>query len=112
MNLEQAFSVISGASRSFQPQASHGSSLDMLDNAPIITCQHRAFTVEGYSRAAVQSYWRIPELRLCFDLGAHHWDFMGTSTVAITHSHLDDIAALPFYVARRLMMKIEPLIIY
>ncbi len=112
MNLEQAFSVISGASRSFQPQASHGSSLDMLDNAPIITYQHRALTVEGYSRAAVQSYWRIPELRLCFDLGAHPWDFMGTSTVAITHSHLDHIAALPVYVARRRMMKMEPPTIY
>ncbi len=84
----------------------------MLDNAPIITCQHRALTVEGYSRAAVQSYWRIPELRLCFDLGAHPWDFMGTSTVAITHSHLDHIAALPVYVARRRMMKMEPPTIY
>ncbi len=84
----------------------------MLDNAPIITCQHRALTVEGYSRAAVQSYWRIPELRMCFDLGAHPWDFMGTSTIAITHTHLDHIAALPVYVARRRMMKMEPPTIY
>jgi len=84
----------------------------MLDNAPVITCQHRALTIEGYSRAAVQSYWRIPELRISFDLGAHPWDFMGTSTVAITHTHLDHIAALPVYVARRRMMKMEPPTIY
>jgi ribonuclease Z len=84
----------------------------MLDNAPVITCQHRALTIEGYSRAAVQSYWRIPELRIAFDLGAHPWDFMGTSTVAITHTHLDHIAALPVYIARRRMMKMEPPTIY
>lgn len=84
----------------------------MLDNAPVITCQHRNLTIEGYSRAAVQSYWRIPELRLCFDLGAHPWDFMGTSSIAITHTHLDHIAALPVYVARRRMMKMDPPTIY
>jgi ribonuclease Z len=84
----------------------------MLDNAPVIACQHRNLTIEGYSRAAVQSYWRIPELRICFDLGAHPWDFMGTSTIAVTHTHLDHIAALPVYVARRRMMKMEPPTIY
>lgn len=84
----------------------------MLDNAPFLTHQHRALTIEGYSRAAVQSYWRIPELRLGFDLGAQPWDFMGTSTWAITHGHLDHIAALPVYIARRRMMKMEPPQIY
>ncbi len=84
----------------------------MLDNAPFLTHQHRNLTIEGYSRAAVQSYWRIPELRIGFDLGAQPWDFMGTSTWAITHGHLDHIAALPVYVARRRMMKMEPPQIY
>jgi ribonuclease Z len=89
-----------------------GNSCTMLDNAPLITHTHKSLTIEGYSRAAVQSYWRIPELRLGFDLGAHPWDFMGTSTIAITHTHLDHIAALPVYVARRRMMKMEPPTIY
>ncbi|MEZ6138429.1 MAG: MBL fold metallo-hydrolase [Pirellulaceae bacterium] len=84
----------------------------MLDNAPFLTHQHRALTIEGYSRAAVQSYWRIPEMRIGFDLGAQPWDFMGTATWAITHSHLDHIAALPVYIARRRMMKMEPPTIY
>jgi ribonuclease Z len=84
----------------------------MLDNAPFISHQHRALTIEGYSRAAVQSYWRIPELRIGFDLGAQPWDFMGTSVWAITHGHLDHIAALPVYIARRRMMKMEPPQIY
>lgn len=84
----------------------------MLDNAPFLTHKHRNLTVEGYSRAAVQTYWRIPEMRIGFDLGGHPWDFMGTATWAITHSHLDHIAALPVYVARRRMMKMDPPTIY
>lgn len=84
----------------------------MVDNAPFLTCQYAGLTVEGYSRAAVQSYWRIPELKIGFDLGAQPWDFMGTPTWLITHTHLDHIAALPVYVARRRMMRMEPPTIY
>ena len=83
-----------------------------VDNAPIISHQHAGLTIEGYSRAAVQSYWRVPELKLGFDLGAQPWDFMGTPTWFISHAHLDHIAALPVYVARRRMMKMEPPTIY
>src|SRR5438105_10494840 len=84
----------------------------MVDNAPILTHQHAGLTVEGYSRAAVQTYWRIPELKIGFDLGAQPWDFMGTPTWMVSHTHLDHIAALPVYVARRRMMKMEPPVIY
>jgi ribonuclease Z len=84
----------------------------MVDNAPFLKHQHDGLTVEGYSRAAVQSYWRIPELKIGFDLGAQPWDFMGTPTWLLTHTHLDHIAALPVYIARRRMMKMEPPQIY
>jgi len=84
----------------------------MVDNAPFLTHQHDGLTVEGYSRAAVQSYWRIPELKIGFDLGAQPWDFMGTPTWLLTHTHLDHMAALPVYIARRRMMKMEPPQIY
>jgi ribonuclease Z len=80
----------------------------MLENLPVKTLVHKALTVEGYSRAAVQSYWRIPELKLGFDMGGSPWSFMGTQTFFITHPHLDHMAALPAYVARRRMMKMEP----
>jgi len=83
-----------------------------VDNAPILSTQHAGLTIEGYSRAAVQSYWRIPELKLGFDLGAQPWDFMGTPTWFVSHVHLDHIAALPVYVARRRMMRMEPPEIY
>lgn len=84
----------------------------MLDNAPFLSQTHDSLTIEGYSRAAVQTYWRIQELKLGFDLGGQPWDFMGTATWAITHGHLDHVAALPVYVARRRMMKMDAPKIY
>jgi ribonuclease Z len=84
----------------------------MVENAPILSCRHGGLTIEGYSRAAVQSYWRIPELKIGFDLGAQPWDFMGTPTWFLSHTHLDHIAALPVYVARRRMMRMGPPTLY
>ena len=84
----------------------------MIVNAPFLTHHHAGLTIEGYSRAAVQSYWRVPELKIGFDLGGQPWDFMGTPTWLVTHTHLDHVAALPVYVARRRMMKMEPPVIY
>ena len=83
-----------------------------VDNAPYYSLTHAGLTVEGWSRAAVQSYWRVPELKIGFDLGAQPWDFMGTPTWFISHTHLDHVAALPVYVARRRMMKMEPPTVY
>jgi ribonuclease Z len=84
----------------------------MVENLPVKTIAHKALTIEGYSRAAVQSYWRIPELKLGFDMGGSPWSFMGTQTYFISHAHLDHMAALPVFVARRRMMKMEPPTVY
>jgi ribonuclease Z len=84
----------------------------MVHNAPVKRLSHDCFTIEGYSRAAVQTYWRIPEFKVGFDLGAQPWDFMGTGTWFVSHTHLDHIAALPVFVARRRMMKMSPPVIY
>jgi ribonuclease Z len=51
-------------------------------------------------------------LKLGFDMGAQPWSFMSTPTWFVTHTHLDHIAALPVFVARRRMMKMEPPTIY
>jgi len=83
-----------------------------VDNAPVRTLVHKGLSIEGYSRAAVQTYWRVPELKLGFDLGAQPWSFMATPNWFISHAHLDHLAALPVYVARRRMMKMEPPTIY
>lgn len=83
-----------------------------VENAPYSSHVHGGLTIEGWSRAAVQSCWRVPELKVGFDLGAQPWDFMGTPTYLVSHTHLDHVAALPVYVARRRMMKMEPPTIY
>src|SRR5262245_9307947 len=83
-----------------------------VDNAPYQSLLHGGLTIEGYSRAAVQSYWRVPELKVGFDLGAQPWDFMGTPNWFVSHTHLDHVAALPVYVARRRMMKMDPPTVY
>lgn len=83
-----------------------------MKNLPVKSLIHDGLTIEGFSRAAVQSYWRVPELKLGFDLGAHPWEFMGTPNWFVTHCHLDHIVALPVYVARRRMMKMSPPNIY
>ncbi|HID22364.1 MAG TPA: metal-dependent hydrolase, partial [Planctomycetaceae bacterium] len=41
----------------------------MIENLPLKTLQHKGLTLEGYSRAAVQTYWRVRELKLGFDFG-------------------------------------------
>ena len=84
----------------------------MINNMPVKTLVHKELTIEGYSRAAVQTYWRLPELKIGFDLGGQPWSFMGTPTWFVSHSHLDHLVALPVYVARRRMMKMEPPVIY
>lgn len=80
----------------------------MHSNIPFKSHQHENLTIEGYSRAAVQTFWCIPELKLGFDLGAHPWNAMGIPNWALSHCHLDHLAALPSYVARRRMMKMTP----
>ena len=84
----------------------------MVENIPCLKHSHGGLTIEGYSRAAVQTCWRVNELKLLFDVGVQPWDFMGTPNLFISHAHLDHIAALPAYVSRRRMMKMDPPVIY
>jgi ribonuclease Z len=84
----------------------------MIENLPVKTLSFKGLTIEGYSRAAVQSYFRIQELKLGFELGGSPWSFTGTPTFFVTHSHLDHLASIPVFVARRRMMKMEPPTIY
>ena len=81
-------------------------------NIPLIEHTHGGMTIQGYSRAAVQTCWRINELKVLFDCGVCPWDFVGTPTMFISHAHLDHIAGLCAYVSRRRMMKMDPPVIY
>jgi ribonuclease Z len=83
-----------------------------VENAPVLSMKYGNITIEGYSRAAVQTYWRVPEWKIGFDLGLQPWSFMSTPNWFVSHGHLDHIAALPALVTRRRMMKMEPPTIY
>ncbi|HKB04269.1 MAG TPA: MBL fold metallo-hydrolase [Gemmataceae bacterium] len=83
-----------------------------IENAPYLSWTHGGLTVEGWSRAGIQSYWRVPELRVGFDLGAVPWDFTPTGTWFVTHAHLDHLLALPALLARRWMLKYPPTTVY
>jgi len=83
-----------------------------IDNAPYLSHRHSGLTVEGWSRAGIQSYWRIPELRVGFDLGAIPWDWTATPTWFLSHGHLDHAMALPGLLARRTMLKFPPPVIH
>ena len=89
-----------------EPQLRH------FHDQPVRQLTFNGMTVEGFSRAAMQTYWRIPELKIGFDLGAQPWAFMGTPRWFVSHTHMDHILTLPAYVARRRMMKMEPPTIY
>lgn len=84
----------------------------MIPDQTYKSVSYENITVEGFSRAAVQTYWRIPEFKLGFDLGAQPWSFMGTPNWFISHTHMDHLLALPAYVARRRMMLMSPPTIY
>lgn len=83
-----------------------------VENAPVRQHRHGELTIEGYSRAAVQTYWRVPELKIGFDFGLQPWSFMTTATWAVSHTHMDHVAALPIYVARRRLMHMPEPTIY
>ena len=70
-----------------------------------------------------RSRWRDTLGRPCRPIGefrssssvltsAQPWAFMGTPTWMVSHTHIDHIIALPVYVVRRRMMKMEPPTIY
>ena len=85
----------------------------MIDNAPYQSLRHSGITIEGYSRAMVQSVWRVPEWDVGFDVGAVPWNFIATPTWFVTHGHLDHLAGLPSLISRRTIMELpRPTVIY
>lgn len=83
-----------------------------IDNARYGSLAMGGLTLQGYSRAGIQNYWRIPELRIGFDLALLPWSFTETSPWFLTHAHLDHFPALPTLIARRKMMGLTPPTVY
>ncbi len=70
------------------------------------------FTLEGRSRAGHETYFRIRELGLGFDIGRCPDMLVSTPHVFITHAHLDHAAGIPFYAGQRHLQQLDGGTIY
>jgi len=70
------------------------------------------FTVEGVSRAGVETWYRIKEFGVVLDIGRCPDPLVGTSHVFISHAHLDHSLGIPFYAAQRKLNGLEPGVVY
>ena len=57
--------------------------------------------VIGYSVAGEETVVQIPELNVCFDIGRAPYFSLTSDIVCITHSHMDHLAGLAYYLSQR-----------
>lgn len=65
------------------------------------------FTLEGRSRAGHETWFRIRDLGIAFDLGRCPDAVVSMSNVFISHAHLDHAAGIPFYAGQRHLQKLS-----
>lgn len=81
-------------------------------SAPVVRIETPRFTVEGHSRAGVETWFRVKELGVVLDIGRCPDPLVGTRHVFISHAHLDHSLGIPFYAAQRKLNGLEPGIVY
>ncbi len=64
------------------------------------------YRVQGISIAGEQTCVHIPELDLAFDIGLCPRPALTANYVALSHGHMDHVAALPYYFSQRMFQKI------
>src|SRR5258708_12986662 len=66
------------------------------------------FSVVGYSVAGEETVVQIPELNVCFDIGRSPYFALTSDYVCITHSHMDHLAGLGYYLSQRPFQGLKP----
>jgi ribonuclease Z len=59
------------------------------------------YSVIGYSVAGEETVVQVPELNVCFDIGRGPWFSLTSDIVCISHSHMDHLAGLGYYLSQR-----------
>ncbi len=70
------------------------------------------YTLEGYSRSTIETYVRVNELNICFDIGKCPMALVNVPQVFISHFHGDHSLGLTYYIAHRSLAKLPPGEIY
>lgn len=65
------------------------------------------FTLEGYSRSTIETYVKVNELNICFDIGKCPMSLVFVPQVFISHFHGDHSLGLTYYIAHRNLAKLE-----
>jgi ribonuclease Z len=65
-------------------------------------------SIIGYSVAGEETVVQVPELNVCFDIGRSPYFALTSDYVCITHSHMDHIAGLGYYLSQRAFQGMKP----
>lgn len=63
------------------------------------------YRIQGVSVAGEQAVVHVPELDLVFDIGLCPRPALASPTVALTHTHMDHVAGLPYWFSQRHFQK-------
>lgn len=69
---------------------------------------NQQFSIIGYSVAGEESVVQVPELNVCFDIGRSPYFALTSDYVCITHSHMDHLAGLGYYLSQRSFQGMKP----
>ena len=63
------------------------------------------YRIQGVSVAGEQAVVHVPELDVVFDIGLCPRPVLASPTVALTHTHMDHLAGLPYWFSQRFFQK-------
>lgn len=83
-----------------------------MSRAGTVSIETPRFTIQGSSRAGVESWYRVKELGVALDIGRCPDNLIGVARIVLTHAHVDHAAGVPFYAAQRKLQRLEPGTVY
>lgn len=78
----------------------------------MVELQCGSLTLEGFSRSTIETYVKVKELNICFDIGKCPMSLVSVPQVFISHFHGDHSMGLTYYIAHRNLARFEPGKIY